>query len=423
MQKKKSNIDSIVIFLTFFLCVFHTFTYLQNYYNFKITAVIFALIVFLLLMKNDWWIKTDSLCTAPLVYLYISVALVIFAGIFFKEKEILSTVGAYSPILIWATLFVTVPPLMSGKEKKRFVYLYLCTLLISIIATLSVVIEDNDAARLLAGAASDALRRKYYEKGVGGYGFVYGCVFLSFGMVILANKEHWLLKLLLWATVIVTAVMIVYASYTTALLLILVEFVLSFYARSTDKNATLLLVIAGGLIILCMDPILEFIYDTAVDMELEWIAKRIGQLLNAESSGSVDGLRRTQLYMRSLETFAAHPLMGGTELGNHSMVFDSLGQYGMIGLNYVAAFTCWLYYLGKSMKSRTGVVFILVLALLTINTLDQMVFLPMVLFILPMMMEASWTEQRLSHQNDGQKRLAGQTEGKAALKNKQGESR
>lgn len=392
MIQKRSNIDSIVIFLTFLLCVFHTFTYLQNYYNFKITAVIFVLIIFLLLLKNEWWIKTDSPCAVPLTYLYVSVALIVFVGILFKEKEILNAVGAYSPILIWATLFVTVPPLMSDRAKKRFLYLYLCTLIVSIIATLSVVIEDNDAARLLAGAASDTLRRKYYAKGVGGYGFVYGCVFLSFGMVILANKEHWLVKLLLWATVIVTAVMIVYASYTTAVLLILVEFILSFYAKSTSRGATVLLFIMGVLILLCMDPILEFIYNTAVDMELEWIAKRIGQLINAESSGSVDGLKRTQLYMRSLETFAANPLIGGTELGNHSMVFDSLGQYGLVGLNYVTAFACWLYYLGKSMKSRSGLVFLLVFALLAINTMDQIVFLPMVMFILPIMMTVSWTD-------------------------------
>ncbi|MDY3929287.1 MAG: hypothetical protein SOZ34_08010, partial [Clostridia bacterium] len=113
-----------------------------------------------------------------LLFMYLMILILFEVGRLMKNQDELYLIGAYLPFAIWPTLYMITAPLMTDKGKNRFVFLFLITFAISVASTLSVVITDNDAARLLAGSASNAIRYEYYKKGVGGYGFVYGSVFL-----------------------------------------------------------------------------------------------------------------------------------------------------------------------------------------------------------------------------------------------------
>lgn len=386
MSKLKLKYDKIIIFLSFILCVFHTFTFFQLYYRFIISLGVFAIILLLHLMKNNWKLKIYYSGSNSLSFLYIAVIFIIFFGAINKDIPVIQMCGEYFPLLIWPTLFLIVEPILSDTGRKKFVYLFLCTVAVSVIATLAVVCVDNDAARLLAGAASEQVRQTYYRLGVGGYGFVYGCVFLVYGMIMLISRETSLvLKVLLLSLTALTCIMIVFASYTTALLMVLIEIILSFYAKSKMKGATVFFVIAVVMIVLLLNPILEYIHKLATDMDLYWISKRVGQLIGAEESGSLEGLRRTQLYLRSLDSFLEHPILGSTDIGGHSMFFDSLGKDGVFGIAFVVAVIGWILHLYKEAKGRKGLIYLLLIALLTINTIDQITFIPMLFFIFPIM--------------------------------------
>lgn len=384
MFKQKLSYDNIIIFLSFILCVFHTFTFCQLYYSFFITLGIFVIIVFLHLLKNKWKIKKSYSGSSHLCFLYLAVLFMIFFGVIKHSATVTQMCGKYLPILIWPTLYIIVAPIFSNTGRKKFIYLFLCTVTVSVIATLVVVFKDNDAARLLAGAASEQVRQSYYRLGVGGYGFVYGCVFLVYAMIMLISREKsFVLKILLFSLTILTCIMIVFASYTTALLMMLIEIILSFYAKSKKRGAIVIFVIAVGMIVLFLNPILEYIHKLAIDMDLYWISKRIGQLTDAADSGSVEGLSRTQLYLRSLATFLEHPIFGGTYIGGHSMVFDTLGEYGIFGIGFVLAVSGWILHLFREAKGRNGLIYLLLIVLLTINTIDQIVFIPILFFIFP----------------------------------------
>lgn len=384
MSKNKS-MDYIIIFLTFILVVFHTFTFLQNYYNFAITLILFGLILLFAFCKSRGVINFRK--ASHVICLIASVVLIIFIGYFVKGSELFYLVGAYSPYIIWSVLYSITEPLFDNKLKRTFLILFSISFLISAIATLSVVVVDNNASRLLAGAAKYEARTAYYAKGVGGYGFIYGSVFLLYAYILNLQKEKKSFsKFFLLSIIITTSAMIVFASYTTALLFGLIIIFLSIYAQSHRKDATILFILSILAIVILINPILNSIYNIGVTLELDWIINRIGQLIDAEAEGSIDGLKRYKLYMISFNSFIRNPFLGGKYNGGHSFFLDNLAMFGIFGALFCLSFFKYLIVLRKSLGSRIGLIYWMVIALVSINTSDAIVMLPLVLYVLPLML-------------------------------------
>ncbi len=384
----KHKVSNVIIFLTFLLCLLHTFTFLQIYYNFFATVGLFVLILMLYILGTEGKMKIKE--NYNLFFLYIAIVLMVIVSFVIKEKDIVTVIGTFLPLLIWPTLYSIVVPLMTNKEKSRFIYCFLIFFMISVLATFSVVIVDNDAARLLAGAASEAERSSYYKQGVGGYGFVYGSVFFIFGMIILGSKSKNIVKkVLLYGATMLTFLMIVFSSYTIAIMMALMLFFLAIYARTKKKNATYIFIGIFILLLFFLGPILALMHEMAENMDLYWLSKRTGQLLAAKDSGGFSDLKRIQLYMQSFNSFLDNPVFGGNSIGGHSMFFDSIGEYGLVGIVYFLAILAWLNKRRKDLKNRVGVVYFCVMFLLIINTMDSIVLLPMIMFILPMLLSLS----------------------------------
>ena len=385
MMCRKSATSNLIVMLVFGLLVFHTFTYLQNYYNYITTLVVFALVVLLSLHKAGWVVRIKGYNSV--IFLYVMTAALILMGIAIRKKDIVYMAGSYLPYVIWPTLFFMVEPLMTPRAKRTFLLLFIGFFAVSVGATLSVLVTDNNAARLLAGVAKGAVREAYYSRGVGGYGFVYGCVFMLYGLIIWLSKEkNKALKACLFLLITVMLVMIVYSSYTIALLLSIIVFVLSIYTKSKRKDATVIFVLVMLSLVFLMVPVLNLIHNIAENLELEWIVKRISQLLNAEETGAFADLKRMQLYKTSLETFASNIFLGGTHIGGHSMVFDHMAVYGLIGGVFCISFFLWLIKFGGGFGKRIGLIYWMFLALLCVNTADTIMMHPMVLFALPLML-------------------------------------
>lgn len=385
MTHKKSVLSNLIITLVFGLLIFHTFTYFQNVYNFYTTLTVFFVVVVLSIYRFGGRVKLSGYVN--MVFLYVMTVILIFVGVVIKQENLVYMVGVYLPYVIWPTLYFITEPLMSRNMKRKLLLIFVALIAVSVVATLSVLITDNNAARLLAGAASDATRAAYYSKGVGGYGFVYGCVFLIFGMVIWSSREERkAVKTLLWAMVALMLVMIIYSSYTIALMLSIIVLLLAVYCKSRRKDSTIIFALVVIGVVLLIVPILNLLHDLASSMGLEWITKRTSQLLNAEETGSFGELRRMQLYRISLDTFKSNFLLGGTRIGGHSMVLDHLGQYGIFGGVFCVSFFTWLIGFGKKSGKRIELIYWMFLALLCVNTADTMVMHPMVLYGLPLML-------------------------------------
>ena len=397
-MKKKSTTENLIIVLVFALTVFHTFTFLQNYYSYIVTLLGFLCVLVLCVVNNGGTLRMQL--NGRFLFLSCSAALLILEGLLIKGETITYLLGAYLPYMIWPLLYSIVEPLLDHKNKNRFLWLFLVTVLISVAATLSVLATDNEAARLLAGSAKGEIRAAYYSKGVGGYGFVYGCCFLVFGLIMwLYSEKNILSKAILFFVTLLTAVMILYSSYTTALLLTLILVLLTFYSKSKSQKATLVFVLAAISIIALIGPILSAIHQLGENLELEWIVKRTEQLLDADESGSLDGLRRTKLYRYSWEVFKAYPLTGWTKYGGHSMFLDHLARYGVMGGIFAISYFGYLLGFNKKFGKRVGLVYWGLIVLCVINTVDTMVMLPMVLFVLPLMLSYQTEDNGCENRN------------------------
>lgn len=384
-MRKKHVLDNLIIMLVLGLLIFHTFTFFQNFYNYFTTLTVFALVVCLHIVKNRGYIKISKHNGLPLLCFMIFVVTII--GVFFKEKDLAYMIGAYLPYVIWPIMYTITEPLLEQRDKRKFLLIFVLFLGISVVASLVVLIADNDAARLLAGWADESVRQGYYSRGVGGYGFVYGCVFLVFGLTIWSEKEqNAIVRLLLWILVALMLIMIMFSSYTIAVLFVLIIMVLSAYVRSKRKEATAILVIFMLLMFLLMGPILTVMHDLAQSLGLEWIVKRTTQLLNAQKTGSFEDLSRIKLYKVSLSVFKENFWFGGQHTGGHSMTLDHLAQYGVVGGAFCVSFFGFLNNLGENKAKRIRLIYWLLIVFLCINTLDLIVMIPMILFVLPLML-------------------------------------
>jgi len=382
---KQEKIDFLIIGVSFVLLIMQTFTFLQNHYSFVFSCLLYIFIIFLMLLKKNSFIQRNSL-VALMTTVLVSIAMMLISSA--RGVSLIGYWGEYLPYIIWASLCFFVAPLMDDKTKNIFITLFLCFFAISVVATLTVVIEDNEASRLLAGAATAEERFYYYSKGVGGYGFIYGCVFLLYAIILWRkNIKNKLGKFLLLVLSITMFAMILFASYTTALLFALLIILLASYIGSKKKRSLSMLLVVFTLIFIFRVPILEGIKNIATQFNLYWIENRLGQLIQSFTSGDITDLRRYELYKTSWDTFLNSPLIGGNSLGGHSMLFDHMGEFGIAGLLF---FICQIYIIrvfSKQITKQKSIIFILVILFMCIDTVDTIVLIPLVYFVLPIMLK------------------------------------
>jgi len=392
MIKSKGLIDSSIIACIFILLVYHTCTYMQSYYQFSVTVAMFCLIVALFLCRNNWKVRIRSLDG---IILIVSVVSILLIGVLFKGQDIQYIIGAYSPYIMWSVICSISDSVFEEKKKKTFLLLYMFIFVVSVTATLSTVVFDHNAARRLAGSATQIERYMYYRRGVGGYGFIYGSTCLLFAIGLWKEKEkRRVIRLFLLATMVLTAIMIVFASYTMALLMMLILFGLMRYARTEQNLAgTITFILSMLAIVLLAEPILHVLHGAADWMGLEYIANRTNQLIQLDLMGGGEQLKRVGLYKTSVNSFLENVWIGGTEIGGHSMLFDNLGNYGIWGGLFCLSYFRRLNTLRKNAPRKEGIVYIAIILLMCVNTSDTIVFLPMVMVMLPMILSVRMGSQ------------------------------
>ena len=199
-------------------------------------------------------------------------------------------------------------------------------------------INNPNAARVLATTATsqDPTAIIYDWQNIGGYGFVYSTVLL-YPFMILAFKMK---KLHIAFVVVFTALiyyMVIQASYTYALMLLMMSMLLFFIKRDITLKRFILLMVGFVLVVL--------LFRVAIAALFSWFGELIGNQsmvdkVNAAFLGkdAVDNFDddRGALYQLSVDLFLKHPLLGslagGSKVtGGHSFILDSFALYGLLG--------------------------------------------------------------------------------------------
>lgn len=332
----------------------------------------------------------------PLLLVMISSAVIISMGAILKDKSLTEMFGKYFPYILWPLLYRLTRGNVNRKLKAALTVIFIAFFAVSVILTLTTLSVDSNASRLLAGKATESERAAYYAKGVGGYGFVFGSVFISYALVKFGRRINFKPgKIAIIALLAVIAVMVILASYTTAIILFFIlVFVSAFTSAKKHNWIGFVLLFAGALlVILFRNSIFEIFAQLGKSLELPYVENRFTQLLQASDEGSVEGLRRYTLYKESLDAFFSQPLTGAAEVGGHSEIFDLLGMYGVFAIPFIVSQALMFRQMAKDSVFKVEIVYWIFFAYMFIDTVDSIVTIPIVYYIIPFILSYSDDEK------------------------------
>ncbi len=387
------NLNYIIVCATMALALFHISTFFQVYYTFYATCGI-ALAIFLFFIIFNF--RHLNFMDVPLLLVMISSAVIISMGAILKDKSLMEMFGKYFPYILWPLLYRLTRDNVNRKLKAALTIIFIAFFAVSVILTLTTLSVDSNASRLLAGKATESERAAYYAKGVGGYGFVFGSVFISYALVKFGRRINFKPgKIAIIALLAVIAVMVILASYTTAIILFFIlVFVSAFTSAKKHNWIGFVLLFAGALlVILFRNSIFEMFAQLGKSLELPYVENRFTQLLQASDEGSVEGLRRYTLYKESLDAFFSQPLTGAAEVGGHSEIFDLLGMYGVFAIPFIVSQALMFRQMAKDSVFKVEIVYWIFFAYMFIDTVDSIVTIPIVYYIIPFILSYSDDEK------------------------------
>lgn len=387
------NLNYIIVCATMALALFHISTFFQEYYTFYATCGI-ALAIFLFFIIFNF--RHLNFMDVPLLLVMISSAVIISMGAILKDKSLTEMFGKYFPYILWPLLYRLTRDNVNRKLKAALTIIFIAFFAVSVILTLTTLSFDSNASRLLAGKATESERAAYYAKGVGGYGFVFGSVFISYALVKFGRRINFKPgKIAIIALLAVIAVMVILASYTTAIILFFILLFVSAFTSAKKHNwIGFVLLFAGALlVILFRNSIFEMFAQLGKNLELPYVENRFTQLLRASDEGSVEGLRRYTLYKESLDAFFSQPLTGAAKVGGHSEIFDLLGMYGVLAIPFIVSQALMFRQMAKDSVFKVEIVYWIFFAYMFIDTVDSIVTIPIIYYILPFILSYSDDEK------------------------------
>lgn len=388
LNNYKFNIERVIVFWGLeFLMNYHIFTYAQKYYNFYITLIVSGLVL-LIIWLSDLLRPCKLHFDFTIIYKVFFFVSFFLLALFVKENSYVEIFGKYIPYVLWPVMFLSVRDFFSKNEKKLLLIFFSIFYTIGNCASIGVLQSDPEASRLLAGSAGEVLRNEYYSLGVGGYGYVYGSVLLLYFYLFWLKKEKIRISsIVIICSLISSLIMIFFANYTTALLLMTLTFLIWFAYNFGNRISTAILFVSFVLLYVFKLEIFNFLVHLFNALDLTWFSKRFSQLLYAIGTSDYDSLRRASLYQISLNSFLEDPFFGGAVIGGHSEVLDLLGKYGVFGFCFLLSLIEMFYRIIKKYELKYKIVFFTIIAFMIVNPLDSMVMIPMCTFVAPLLMD------------------------------------
>lgn len=372
-----SSITATLIIMALLLLTLCTF--LQGMYSVIIHLVILVL-CFLVIGKIDGNIISIVLVSAVpiLILLFLSTGKV--------ETTPIAQLGFFLHYISWVALLIAADKALTVGQKMFILRFVILMSIVCNIASLLVLASNSDAARLLAGSATEEARSEFYYLGLGGYGYLYAMVFLTYGAILwLKNSKKKFDKFLLIVYLITNYAFILYASYTLAIIMVLIITVSALTTKMDLYKSLAILTICGILLVIFGGLVLNFGVEIAERLDLPWVVKRLTQLSEAQMTGDYVGLTRTQLYLESLKSFSDNPIFGGQVVGGHAHMLDWLGLFGICAIPAMCSMCYMAYKAYKVCKNRNFITYYSIFFVFSfINTCSSMQIPVIVLFVCPM---------------------------------------
>lgn len=227
---------------------------------------------------------------------------------------------------------------------KFILLLWLIMNFITCITTYYGCLEFPGAARYLATGKLE-FYNLYNSLNIGGFSFVYTMVLLTSMLLLvvkkinLVNKYKLVYLSLAIVYIVVIALMLSAAEYTTSLLLFVLSFaILLFNKRLHWGRMSVYALFVLLLFVLTKDYIVDLLVYLSKNIESYDVSTRLKDLSlffsGDELSSQADISKRQSHYADSLNLFFEKPwgIWSFKGLGGHSFAFDALAKYGLVGL-------------------------------------------------------------------------------------------
>ena len=373
--------NSLLTFFSLILSFLVLFTFMQNYYS-----VFLHLAIFVCCLFSMKYISKEQ--TALLVLGIVSALIMAFLARNRAATTPIQQIGFFLHYLTWPILLGSVDEQLSRKQKLLILRTIIVVCIIGNLASLSVLLTNNEVSRILA-SSSQVAKDYYYALGVGGYGYVYAMAFLTYGAIVwLINARSPGEKALLIVYLITNYFFILFASYTIAIILTLVLTLMALTTKMYYKKAKTALILFLVLILVFRESLITIGISVADHFDLTWVSDRLSRLLDVQTTGDYGELKRSKLYLRSINSFLTNPIFGAGTVGGHSQILDSFGNFGIFATLSVFL----LYRLAKfcrvvSRHRNLLIFFLTFFVFATIDTCSAMQIPIIVFFVCPLILK------------------------------------
>lgn len=326
----------------FFICVifyiWHTTLPALGFYT---PAALFAACV-LFLYAYIFTQRNEFSSIGRRISIYFSILSLYFLGIIYsgtssivvKLYQILQ-IGLYPLLIIYITNYC------NTKFIRYLFWAVVGSYIVTSITTYMGCILYPGAARTMALPEEEMgpeIFAMYKMANIGNLTFIYSLVLLL-PQIFFLIKSKIVGKLVSVSMLVILAICIIETEYTTALLLMTVCFSLLFLpVQIKHKHILPLFMVMVVVFLVCRFFIGDLLIAISFSVDSETVAIRLNELgsifINGVSNtddGDVGS--RIELYNKSINSFFRSPLWGGSnEIGGHSLLFDSLARFGLLGL-------------------------------------------------------------------------------------------
>ncbi|MBR6422310.1 hypothetical protein IKS86_06330 [bacterium] len=385
---------SLLLVLISALFIYNTCTFIRLQYSFYLATFLYV-IVFLWALQAGWLKKTFFLHSSIIKWF---VLLTCFSSLIYVHGgsyQWTTFFGSYIQILFWILAFEIVAKNFSEQEIKHYLNIHILLMIFWSFATIRALAMYPMASRAMYGHAAEISDTSFlHSMGCGGYGFIYGLVFISMALFHKLLKQWNNIsqkKFLLLVPIVIFGYTIIKGAFTTALImLILSAILLLFYARTEKHGIGILLLFATATFIFGFySEFIDLIYAIGELFGINLFMNKmemINQALNAED---IERLSRFQNYYASWLGFIANPIVGSSGAGGDSQILVHLSYMGLGGLTYIgflhSAFTVMKNYIDKQF---VNIIEILTVFLALFNTFKDMTSISVVFFLTPCLMLA-----------------------------------
>lgn len=247
-------------------------------------------------------------------------------------------------VCLYPLMFVYIISSGDKKSCKILFWAVLGSYIITALTTYIGCIAFPGAARILAQteARIDANEYVVYKQAnIGSFSFTYSLLIIYPLLVymIKTNLGAWR-KLISIVMLIITSMTILKTEYTTAILLMMLCLILLFMPKRLRKKHIILLIalllsisllskLFIGKILIQMSSYFEA--SQTISTRLHDLGMMLSNGFDAVGDGDLES--RLELYIQSIQAFLKNPFWGsGDNVGGHSLLFDTLGHFGLIGL-------------------------------------------------------------------------------------------